>query len=130
MTMASTAPSSVAVKLATRPGGVPPHTAAADVAAADVAGLRALVDTARAADVDRALRATRPTLADLAVLLSPAAAERIEALARRAHDTTVRRFGRTIRLFAPLYLSNECVSVCTYCGFSAGNEIARRTLTP
>jgi 2-iminoacetate synthase len=34
-----------------------------------------------------------------------------------------------VRLFAPLYLSNECVSVCTYCGFSAGNDIARRTLT-
>ncbi len=42
----------------------------------------------------------------------------------------MQRFGRTIHLFAPLYLSNECVSVCTYCGFSAGNEIARRTLTP
>jgi 2-iminoacetate synthase len=35
-----------------------------------------------------------------------------------------------VRLFAPLYLSNECVSTCTYCGFSAGNEIARRTLSP
>jgi 2-iminoacetate synthase len=34
-----------------------------------------------------------------------------------------------VRLYAPLYLSNECVSVCTYCGFSAGNDIARRTLT-
>ena len=37
--------------------------------------------------------------------------------------------GATVHLFAPLYLSNECVSTCTYCGFSAGNEIARRTLT-
>jgi 2-iminoacetate synthase len=35
-----------------------------------------------------------------------------------------------MHLFAPLYLSNECVSVCTYCGFSAGNDIARRTLSP
>jgi 2-iminoacetate synthase len=34
-----------------------------------------------------------------------------------------------MHLFAPLYLSNECVSVCTYCGFSAGNDIARRTLS-
>src|SRR4029079_9113790 len=42
---------------------------------------------------------------------------------------TIHRFGRAVRLFAPLYLSNECVSVCTYCGFSAGNEIARRTLS-
>ena len=43
---------------------------------------------------------------------------------------TVQRFGRAVRLFAPLYLSNECVSQCTYCGFSAGNDIVRRTLTP
>jgi 2-iminoacetate synthase len=64
------------------------------------------------------------------VLLSPAAADRLEDLAQAAHRTTVHRFGRAVRLFAPLYLSNECVSVCTYCGFSAGNDIVRRTLTP
>jgi 2-iminoacetate synthase len=68
-------------------------------------------------------------LADLAALLSPAAGARLEELAHAAHELTIRRFGRTVRLFAPLYLSNECVSVCTYCGFSAGNDIARRTLT-
>ena len=51
-------------------------------------------------------------------------------MAALARQTTLRRFGRTMHLFAPLYLSNECVSVCTYCGFSAGNDIARRTLTP
>jgi 2-iminoacetate synthase len=80
--------------------------------------------------VERVLRARRRSLADFAVLLSPAATERLEDLAAAAHATTVRRFGRTVRLFAPLYLSNECVSTCTYCGFSAGNDIARRTLTP
>lgn len=32
-------------------------------------------------------------------------------------------------LFAPLYLSNTCKTVCTYCGFSRGNPIKRRTLT-
>src|SRR5437868_1967200 len=60
----------------------------------------------------------------------PAAGGHLEELAQAAHRTTVRRFGRTVRLFSPLYLSNECVSTCTYCGFSAGNDIARRTLTP
>jgi 2-iminoacetate synthase len=79
--------------------------------------------------VDRALAAPRLSLDDFAVLLSPEAVPRLEDMARRAHETTVRRFGRTVRLFAPLYLSNECVSVCTYCGFSAENEIARRTLS-
>jgi len=121
---------STPVRLESRPDGVPPGTAAADVIATDIAGLRGLVDAAGMADVDRALRAARPTSADFAALLSRPAAERLEDLARRAHETTVRRFGRTVRLFAPLYLSNECVSVCTYCGFSAVNEIARRTLSP
>jgi 2-iminoacetate synthase len=117
------------VVLESRPDGVPDGTAAADVLATDLPVLRARAAGATAADVERALRAERPTLADFAALVSPAAAPRLEDLARRAHDTTVRRFGRTIHLFAPLYLSNECVSVCTYCGFSAGNEIARRTLS-
>ncbi|MDQ4089485.1 MAG: 2-iminoacetate synthase ThiH, partial [Actinomycetota bacterium] len=54
---------------------------------------------------------------------------RLEDMATLAHAASVRRFGRVVRLFAPLYLSNECVSTCTYCGFSAGNEIARRTLS-
>ena len=63
------------------------------------------------------------------MLLSDAAAARLEDLAQVANRLTVARFGRTMRLFAPLYLSNECVSTCTYCGFSAGNDIARRTLS-
>jgi 2-iminoacetate synthase len=125
-----TATTAVPVALASRPEGVPPGTAAADLLATDLHGLRALVDRATDVDVTRALATPRPDLADLAALLSPAAGRRLEDLAHRAHDLTVRRFGRTVRLFAPLYLSNECVSVCTYCGFSAGNDIARRTLEP
>jgi 2-iminoacetate synthase len=129
MTIAPTSPPT-RVRLTSRPDGVPPDTAAADVAAADIRGLRARVETATAEDVDRALASSRLTIGDFSALLSPAAGNRIEDLARRSHETTVRRFGRTVRLFAPLYLSNECVSVCTYCGFSADNEIARRTLSP
>ncbi|MEA3076414.1 MAG: 2-iminoacetate synthase, partial [Actinomycetota bacterium] len=117
------------IALESRPVGVPPGTAAADLLATDLHGLRALVDSASASDVERALRRTgRRDLSDFAALLSPAATARLEDIAAAAHETTVRRFGRTIHLFAPLYLSNECVSSCTYCGFAAGNEIARRTL--
>ena len=116
--------------LESRPEGVPEGSAAADVVATDIAALRTLVDRATSADVERALRNPKPTLSDLAVLLSAPAADRLEDLAAAAHQLTLRRFGRAVRLFAPLYLSNECVSTCTYCGFSAGNDIARRTLTP
>jgi 2-iminoacetate synthase len=122
--------SATPVVLESRPDGVPDHSAAADFLATDLAAAAALSATATEADVDRALRASRRSVADLGALLSPAAAGRLEDVAAAAHAASVRRFGRVVRLFAPLYLSNECVSTCTYCGFSAGNDIARRTLSP
>jgi len=69
------------------------------------------------------------SLADFPALISPAAAENLETMGQRAHAMTVQRFGRVIRLFAPLYLSNECVNNCTYCGFSRDNAILRVTLS-
>lgn len=120
---------SVPISLDSRPDRPPEGSAAADVVAAPIAGLRSAVERATPADVERALRASRPSLADFAALLSAPAATRLEDLAGRAQRITRARFGATVRLFSPLYLSNECVSSCTYCGFSAGNDIARRTLT-
>ncbi len=78
-------------------------------------------------DVESALRA--PSLAALPTLLSPAAAPYLEELAQRARELTLQRFGRAVRLFAPLYVSNACLSACTYCGFAKGLDVARRTLT-
>ena len=93
----------------------------------DVSGLagRAYTD----ADVTAALGREHRDLADLAALLSPAATARLEELARAARETTLRRFGRAVRLFAPVYVSNACLSSCTYCGFAKDLPIARRTLT-
>jgi 2-iminoacetate synthase len=69
-------------------------------------------------------------LDDFACLISPAGAELLEPLSRRSQRMTQQRFGKVIRLFAPLYLSNECVNSCQYCGFSRDNPILRVTLTP
>ena len=69
------------------------------------------------------------SLADFAALISPAGLEILETLGRRAHLITQQRFGKVIRLFAPLYLSNECINNCTYCGFSRDNPILRVTLS-
>ncbi len=66
--------------------------------------------------------------ADFAALISPRASNYIEELAHHSNKITQRHFGKTIRLFAPLYLSNECVNICTYCGFSRNNEIPRITI--
>ncbi|MFO7761252.1 MAG: 2-iminoacetate synthase ThiH [Thermodesulfobacteriota bacterium] len=66
---------------------------------------------------------------DLAALLSPAADSQLPLLVRQSADLTEKRFGRTIQLYAPLYLSNYCVNCCLYCGFSARNRIKRRILS-
>src|SRR4051812_6379824 len=75
-----------------------------------------------------ALAKSKLTMVDFANLLSPAAAESLEALCRRSQQVTQQRFGKVIRLFAPLYLSNECINNCAYCGFSRDNAILRVTL--
>ena len=72
----------------------------------------------------------RPTPAArrMASLLAPKSPAELEAMAREAAALTRQYFGRTMRLFAPLYLSNECVNNCAYCGFSRDNPIFRVTL--
>ncbi|MFZ0916364.1 MAG: 2-iminoacetate synthase ThiH [Candidatus Udaeobacter sp.] len=62
------------------------------------------------------------------LLIAPKSDEELEAMAQTSHSLTVQNFGRTMRLFAPLYLSNECINNCHYCGFSRDNPILRVTL--
>jgi len=62
-------------------------------------------------------------------LLSPQAENNLESMAQRAHAITQRFFGRTIQLYAPMYLSNYCDNSCLYCGFNLNNDIKRRKLT-
>jgi 2-iminoacetate synthase len=81
------------------------------------------------AQVRETLEKPRLALADFARLISPAAGADLEEMARRSQALTRRRFGHVIRLFAPLYLSNECVNNCKYCGFSRDNPIVRVTLS-
>ncbi|MGE4178594.1 MAG: 2-iminoacetate synthase ThiH [Limisphaerales bacterium] len=85
--------------------------------------------SATARDVRAALGRPGPLgILDFARLISPAAGGEIEGMARRSAALTRQRFGKVIRLFAPLYLSNECINNCAYCGFSRDNAILRVTL--
>lgn len=61
-------------------------------------------------------------------LISPKTDAEFEAMAQESRALTLQNFGRTMRLFAPLYLSNECINNCRYCGFSRDNPILRVTL--
>jgi 2-iminoacetate synthase len=65
----------------------------------------------------------------LLMLISPAAENFIEQMAQIAHQLTLQRFGKTVRLYAPLYVSNFCVNGCTYCGFSTNHQFPRIRLT-
>jgi 2-iminoacetate synthase len=62
-------------------------------------------------------------------LITPKSNQELEAMAQTSRALTVQNFGRTMRLFAPLYLSNECINNCRYCGFSRDNPILRVTLS-
>jgi 2-iminoacetate synthase len=68
-------------------------------------------------------------IADFPTLISEAAGSYLEELCRRSQRLTQQRFGKVIRFFAPLYLSNECINNCKYCGFSRDNPILRVTLS-
>ena len=81
-----------------------------------------------AADVERALARNHRDLEDFKALISPAAAPYLETMAQISHQLTLKRFGRVIQMYVPLYLSNECQNICTYCGFSYDNKIRRKTL--
>src|SRR5438046_1516678 len=61
-------------------------------------------------------------------LIAPKSDAELESMAQASRALTVQNFGRTMRLFAPLYLSNEFINNCRYCGFSRDNPILRVTL--
>lgn len=80
-------------------------------------------------DVERAMqKAGNGTPEDFMALISPAAERMLEPMAQLSHQLTLHRFGHVMQMYIPLYLSNECQNICTYCGFSLDNKIARITL--
>ncbi len=81
-------------------------------------------------DVEKALSAGTCSLEDFKALISPAAAPYLEQMADLSQQHTLRRFGKVIQMYVPLYLSNECKNICTYCGFSYDNKLKRKTLNP
>lgn len=81
-------------------------------------------------DVERALRNPHPTIDDFMSMISPAAERYIEPMAALSHRYTLERFGKTISMYIPMYVSNACTNHCVYCGFNHNNPLERVTLTP
>ena len=81
------------------------------------------------ADVRKALSKEHCTVDDFMALISPAATPFLEEMAVLSKRYTEERFGRTMSLFIPLYLTNSCANSCVYCGFHISNPMPRTILT-
>ncbi|MBQ4380440.1 MAG: radical SAM protein, partial [Bacteroidaceae bacterium] len=81
-------------------------------------------------DVRRALAKSHCDVDDFMALLSPAAEPYLETMARLSRKYTEERFGKTMSMFIPLYITNSCSNSCVYCGFHRENPMARTILTP
>ena len=88
------------------------------------------VEAVTSKEVEQSLSKKKLAAIDFLHLISKAAVPYLEDLAQRSRAITLKRFGSVMQLYVPMYLSNECANVCTYCGFSLDNKTPRVTLTP
>lgn len=88
------------------------------------------INRSKKGDLLRALeKSGKRSIDDFISLISPWGTDHLEEIALKSKELTQKRFGKTVQLFVPMYLSNECQNVCTYCGFSYANKINRTTLS-
>lgn len=87
------------------------------------------IESRTAAHVRMALRKEHLSVEDFMALISPAAEPFLEEMAQLSHRYTLERFGKTISMYIPMYVSNACTNHCVYCGFNHNNPLARVTLT-
>lgn len=88
-----------------------------------------LIYSKREADVEQALSKSVLKIDDFMALISPAAEKYIEPMAALSQKYTLQRFGKTISMYIPLYITNSCTNFCVYCGFNHNNPIKRTILT-
>lgn len=87
------------------------------------------INSKTARDVEIALSKEHLNIDDFMALISPAAEPYIENMAQLSHKYSMERFGKTISMYIPLYVSNACSNYCVYCGFNHNNPMQRTTLT-
>ncbi len=87
------------------------------------------VESITTREVEMALSKEKRDVEDFLCLISKAAIPYLNEMAEMSQNITLKRFGKVMQLYVPMYLSNECSNICTYCGFSVDNHIPRVTLT-
>lgn len=81
------------------------------------------------ADVEKSLLHDRADMNDFFNFISPAGADKIKEMRPVARKNKKMHFGKTVKLYTPLYISNYCINNCVYCGFNAASSKERRRLT-
>lgn len=80
--------------------------------------------------IAKSLDKNRLELPEMAALLNADDPELVAEIKEGARELKRRIYGNRIVLFAPLYVGNDCINNCSYCGFRASNlELVRRTLS-
>ena len=92
--------------------------------------ITACIASKRNRDVEIALGKEHLQLDDFMALVSPAAAPYIEHMAALSRLYTQERFGKTIQMYVPLYITNSCTNHCVYCGFNHKPPQNRQTVSP
>ncbi|MGQ9856178.1 MAG: [FeFe] hydrogenase H-cluster radical SAM maturase HydG [Fervidobacterium sp.] len=87
-------------------------------------------DRARVMEIlEKSLNKNRLEPQEVATLLNVEDPELLEEIFHAARTLKERIYGNRIVLFAPLYIGNDCINDCVYCGFRSSNtEVYRKTL--
>ncbi|BBE30841.1 [FeFe] hydrogenase H-cluster radical SAM maturase HydG [Tepiditoga spiralis] len=80
--------------------------------------------------IQKSLNKNRLEPVEVATLLNVKDEDLLEEIFEGARTLKEKIYGNRIVLFAPLYVGNECINDCQYCGFRTSNsEIYRNSLT-
>lgn len=88
-----------------------------------------IIESATENKIESLLQKENITFTDFLFLLSKKGHLYLPQLAQKARDLTIKRFGKVINFYVPIYLSNECTNICVYCGYNKNRNIVRKTLT-
>lgn len=91
--------------------------------------IRAHLDKVTPEQVLSSLNKERCDYFDLLNLISPAAVGAIREMREAATRARRRYYGKTVTVYAPLYISNSCINGCKYCDFNARHQYERKSLT-
>lgn len=80
-------------------------------------------------DVRRCLEKDKTVTSDIIPLISPAASGLLPEMRNKASLMKKMHFGKTVKLYMPLYISSYCINNCLYCGFRTASRSERKRLT-